>query len=325
MSNEMKLSVIIRCFNEEAHIGRLLTGIMEQSIKDVEIILVDSGSTDSTLRIAAKFPVKIVQIRPEDFSFGYALNVGCKAASGDILLFASAHVYPLYNDWLELMLAPFQRDDIGLVYGKQRGDQTNKYSEHQIFAKWFPDESALNQPHPFCNNANCAIRRSLWLEQPYDENLTGLEDLDWAKKMLAKGWQIAYQAEATIIHVHDERWKSVFNRYRREAIALRLIQKYENFSFPTFLLLLWKNWLHDWRQALHDRVFFKEFRSIFMFRLMQFWGTYKGYKESYLLDNAVRERFYYPKGYIQKNEEQQKVRKRIDYTNTEYHKIVSEN
>lgn len=310
----MKISIVIRCFNEEKHIGRLLTGIMEQTHEDVEIVVVDSGSTDRTVEIAQQFPIKLVPIRPQDFSFGHALNVGCEAATGDILLFASAHVYPLYNDWLSLMLQPFENEEIALVYGKQRGDHRNKYSEHQIFAKWFPDESNPNQKHPFCNNANCAIRRSLWLEQPYDETLTGLEDLDWAKKIQAQGHRIAYQAEATIIHVHEEQWANVFNRYRREAIALRLIQKNETFNFLTFLTLLWKNCRDDWRQARHDGVFWKEFLNIFLFRYNQFWGTYRGYKQSYLMDNHVRERFYYPKGYVVKNEAKDDTRRRIDYS-----------
>ncbi len=300
----MKLSIIIRCFNEEKHIGKLLTGILEQSLKDLEIIVVDSGSTDATLSIASQFPIKIVGIRPQDFSFGYALNKGCEASTGEFVLFASAHVYPLYKDWLQLMLQPFEDEHVALVYGKQRGDSRNKYSEHQIFRKWFPEESSTNQPHPFCNNANCAIRRRLWEEQPYDETLTGLEDLDWAKKIQEKGYRIAYQAGATIIHVHEEKWVNVFNRYRREAIALRLIQKNETFNFLTFLTLFWKNCRHDWRQALHDGALLKEFLNILLFRFNQFWGTYRGYKQSYLMDNQVRERFYYPKGYVARKKEQ---------------------
>ncbi|NEO00616.1 MAG: glycosyltransferase, partial [Moorea sp. SIO3I7] len=47
-----EISIIIRCYNEEEHIGRLLSGIMQQTIQDVEIIVVDSGSTDATPSIA---------------------------------------------------------------------------------------------------------------------------------------------------------------------------------------------------------------------------------------------------------------------------------
>jgi rhamnosyltransferase len=310
----MKISIIIRCLNEGKHIGRLLEGIQKQTHQDVEIIVVDSGSRDETLTVARQFPTKIVQIKPEDFSFGYAINVGCAAATGDLLLFASAHVYPVHTDWLELMAQPFENKEIALVYGKQKGDHRNKYSEHQVFAKWFPEQSNANQKHPFCNNANCAIRRELWTQYPYDETLTGLEDLAWAKNILVQNYRIAYQAEATIIHVHEETWKNVFNRYRREAIALRLIMKNETFNFLTFLNLVTKNIISDWKQAMHDGVFLKEFFNVILFRMNQFWGTYRGYKQSYLLDNEVRERFYYPKGYVLKEEKKIGGREKVDYS-----------
>ena len=103
----MKCSIIVRCYNEEEHIGRLLTGIMEQTLRDIEIIIVDSGSTDATLKIASRFPVRIVSIKPEEFSFGRSLNIGCEKAIGDFIVIASAHVYPIYKDWLEKILEPF--------------------------------------------------------------------------------------------------------------------------------------------------------------------------------------------------------------------------
>lgn len=308
----MTLSIIIRSYNEEKHIGKLLAGIMEQTVKDVEIILVDSSSTDATVSIATQFPVKVVTIKPEDFTFGHALNVGCEAATGDILLFASAHVYPVYVDWLEHMLRPFEDEKVALVYGKQQGNELTRYSEHRVLAKWFPDESTNDQKHPFCNNANTAIRRSLWLDQPYDETLTGLEDLDWATKIMEKDYKVAYSADAAIVHVHEETWRNIYNRYRREAIAVRLIRKNEGFNLHTFFTLLFKNWYNDYRHAIHDGVFVKNIGSIFLFRLMQFWGTYRGYKQSYLLDNAVRERFYYPEK--RKGIKKDSSNRRIDYT-----------
>ncbi len=71
-------SIVIRAYNEEKHIGRLLTGIFQQTVKDVQVILVDSGSTDNTVQIASTFPVEIVHIKPEEFSFGFSLNQGIR-------------------------------------------------------------------------------------------------------------------------------------------------------------------------------------------------------------------------------------------------------
>ena len=69
-------SVMIRCLNEERHIGRLLTGICEQTPPPDQIVVVDSGSTDATLAIASRFPVESHD-RAERFSFGRSLNIGC--------------------------------------------------------------------------------------------------------------------------------------------------------------------------------------------------------------------------------------------------------
>ncbi len=103
-------SIIIRAYNEEKHIGKLLAGIREQSLKNIQIILVNSGSTDRTIEIANQFDVQVVHIAPQEFSFGRSLNTGISHATADILVFASAHVYPVYPDWLEHLIAPFSED-----------------------------------------------------------------------------------------------------------------------------------------------------------------------------------------------------------------------
>src|SRR5512136_2680787 len=115
----MRTSIVIRACNEEKHISRLLEGIAFQTQKDLEIILVDSGSTDRTLEITSHYPVQVVHIQPEEFTFGYSLNQGITQAHGSLIVIASAHVYPVYPDWLESLLAPFADSQVALTYGKQ--------------------------------------------------------------------------------------------------------------------------------------------------------------------------------------------------------------
>ncbi len=287
-------SVVIRCRNEEMHIGRLLTGIMEQTVRGVEIIIVDSGSTDATLSIASRYPVRILHIDPGDFSFGRSLNRGCRASAAEFIVIASGHVYPVYRDWLHKLLEPFSDPQVALVYGKQRGNGTTKYSEHQIFARWYPEEPDASQKHPFCNNANAAIRRSVWQQLPYDESLTGLEDLSWARQAMESGHRIAYAAEAEVVHVHQESYSQIHNRYRREAIAMKRIFPQEHFTLWNFLSLFPSNTLSDWRHALHNRMLRQNLSSIVLFRLMQFWGTYRGYRQRSPVTEHLRRTFYYP-------------------------------
>jgi rhamnosyltransferase len=292
-----KVSIIVRCYNEEEHIGRLLSGILQQTIKDVEIILVDSGSTDATLSIARRYPIRILHITPQEFSFGRSLNRGCAAAEGELLVFASAHVYPLYEDWLEKLIHPLDHDPaVALSYGGQRGNEVTKYSERQVFAHWFPPETTYDQDHPFCNNANAAVRRSLWERFPYDEQLTGLEDLDWARRVTSEGHKLAYVAEAVIAHIHNETPERIRNRYRREAIALKRIFPEQRFTFTDFIRLLASNIASDLYHARHDRVLVGNVRSICTFRLMQFWGTYKGFQRHGNTGRQLKQAFYYPRG-----------------------------
>ena len=130
-------SIVIRAFNEEKHLGRLLEGISQQTIQDVQVILVDSGSTDNTVKIAIEKNVQVISIDPGDFTFGRSLNMGIEAAESDLVLIASAHVYPVYPDWIEKMLGPFSDPSVALAYGKQRGITGSQFSERQIFIHWY--------------------------------------------------------------------------------------------------------------------------------------------------------------------------------------------
>lgn len=311
----MLCSIVIRTYNEASHIGRLLEGILQQTIKDIEIILVDSGSTDNTLDIVGKYPVKVLQISPDDFTFGRSLNTGIDVASADLIVIASAHVYPVYPDWLDHLLAPFSSPDVALTYGKQRGTSDTKFSEQQVFTRWFPENSAQRQNHPFCNNANAAIRRELWDKQPYDETISGLEDIAWAKWALNEGYAISYVAEAEIIHAHDETPQDVFNRYRREAMAFKRIYPQESFSRWDFAHLVCSNIFNDLWMSAREASIRQHFSGILWFRWMQFWGTFQGYRQLGPLTWELRKTFYYPQGMSSAGGSSKRDIEPIDYYN----------
>jgi glycosyltransferase involved in cell wall biosynthesis len=303
----MNCSIVIRAYNESIYLPRLLEGISHQTLKDVEIILVDSGSTDSTVSIAESFGVRIVRIPSDEFTFGRSLNFGVRAARNEYVVIASAHIYPVYPDWLETLLRPFEDKRVALTYGKQRGPGSAKFSEQQIFHQWYPDLSKLDQETAFCNNANAAIRRSLWEKNPYDETLTGLEDLAWAKRAKEQGFAIAYVAEAEVVHVHQETPHGVLNRYRREAMAFKRIHPEAHFNLYDFARLTTTNILSDLYHAARERVLWRNIASIFWFRFMQFHGTRLGYRESGQLTPQLRETFYYARERKKKEEKKREI------------------
>jgi len=314
MNTNMPLcSIVIRAYNEDEHIGKLLSGIQMQDYPAREIILVDSGSSDKTLEIARKFPVKVVEISSEEFTFGRSLNRGIAAASGEIMVIISAHCYPVYPDWISQLIAPFKDDKIAVCYGKQRGAESNHYSEHQFFRTYFPDISQLNQGQPFTHNANAAIRKSLWMKQPYDEDLTGLEDLAWSSWIREEGYGISYVADAEIIHVHRETFQQVHNRYKREAIAMKQILPESRFTLRNSIGMILKKVYSDLSQARREGVLGKEIWNVLRFRVLQYLGTWQGYRYSGKIDQGLHRKFYYPPEFLSDKIPESRPVKPIEY------------
>lgn len=289
-----RVSAVIRAYNEGAHIGRLLKGLDQQTVRLDEIIVVDSGSTDDTVAIAEAAGCTVVPIAKSEFSFGRALNRGCAAATGDILLFASAHVYPVYDTYVEHIVGAFDRAGVAIAYGRQVGDERTKFSESRVMLKWFPADNIWDQGHPFSNNANAAVLRSAWLESPYDESLTGLEDLDFAKKAIDRGRKVAYVADAPVVHVHEETWSIIRNRYRREAMAYARIEDDTKMSMPRAARLALSNIAGDYLDAARAGRLRANTLSIPLFRSAQFLGAWEGFHKPDNASARLLERFYYP-------------------------------
>ena len=285
---------MIRALNEGQHLGRLLEGLEKQSRAVNEVILVDSGSTDDTVEIAKNHGCRIVTIDKRDFSFGRALNYGCEAASGDVIILLSAHVYPVYDSYVQNIVKPLETTKATLVYGRQIGDHRTKLSERRIMKKWFPAGNVRAQSHPFCNNANAATLASTWNEFRYDESLTGLEDLDYAKRLSESGCEIGYAGDAPIVHVHEESWSQITNRYRREAIAHKRIYPAKQMSGPHAARLAAVNIVADWMEALREGEFVSNASDVVRFRSSQFYGTWQGFRDPRPTHEQLMRRYYYP-------------------------------
>lgn len=261
-----KISIIIRSYNESKHLPKLLFGLKKQDYKIEETILVDSGSEDNTVKIAEQAGLKIVHIDKKDFTFGRSLNFGCKNAKGEILVFISAHCYPKYQDWLRQLIKPFDNIEVGMVYGKQRGTEISNYSELQLFKKLYPSHQP-NKMRWFANNANSAIRKSLFNKIQFDEHLSGCEDIDYAKKISRLNYETRYSSQATIYHIHEESFKQISNRFYREMIALKKI--FEDFYIqPKNVVIIFFDFFKDIYTAIKEsKISISIFCEIIKFRV----------------------------------------------------------
>lgn len=292
----MKWSIIIRTYNESRYLPQLLDRIAAQDVppRSAETILVDSGSTDETVAIAEGAGCKVLRIDKADFSFGRSLNTGCQAAKGEVLVFISGHCVPEGRDWLARISGPLHRGEAAIAYGRQQGGAETRFSEHQLFRKYYPPTLLGAQNSFFCNNANAALLRRVWERYRFDEELPGLEDMDLGRRLVEAGMKIAYVPEASVFHHHHESWPQIKRRYEREAIALQKVMPSVHVTLADAFRYFLAGVFGDSAKALHQRQLLRKAGEIAAFRFCQFWGTWRGHNIHRALSRRMKERYFYP-------------------------------
>jgi glycosyltransferase involved in cell wall biosynthesis len=215
------ISVVIRTKNEERWIGRCLRAVLAQDCDDFEVIVVDNESTDGTLRVAGDFDCQLLTIPQAEFSHGRSINLGVGVAKGELIAILSGHCIPVNDTWLRRLAATFVAPDVAGVYGRQEPlPDTNDFDKRDLWTT-FGVERRVQSRDYFFHNANSMIRRDLWESVPFNEDLTGVEDRDWAKRVLELGHKVVYEPAASVYHFHG------INHGRDAARAARVVRVIE--------------------------------------------------------------------------------------------------
>jgi len=201
------VGVVIRTLNESNLIGRCLETLATQSSPyALDVLVVDSGSTDGTLEIAQSHGARIVELAPDEFDYSRALNLGIEEVAGDIIVSLSAHAIPSDDRWLERMTVPFGDPDVAGVYSRQVPWPDAPWQEvHRLREQFGNTDLVYDRDHRgdvVFSNAASSIRRAAWQKEPF--TLPAVEDLEWAHRVIASGWKIVYAPEASVYHSHRE-------------------------------------------------------------------------------------------------------------------------
>lgn len=192
------ISVIVRCKDKAETIERTFASIRAQTLES-EIVVVDSGSRDGTLAMARQWADVVVEIPPATFTFGRALNVGARAATGSIHAAVSAHVELPDDRWLERAAAHLAQPGVAGASGSSFNADGDVLLEPvpQTIADWIPTWG-------FSNTA-AAWRQQVWTEHLFDERMSACEDKEWAWRVLRAGWSIVIDPWLVVSGVHRRR------------------------------------------------------------------------------------------------------------------------
>ena len=201
------VNVVIRTFNEEDWIKHCLLHVLRQNYDNLVITVVDSGSEDATVNvvknISDEFPDKILLKTVDVFKPGNAINVGASAVDSDYFICLSAHCIPQASDWVAKYVEFMQsHSNVAGCYGKQLPLSCTHADDARDLLITFGSEIRIQEKEFFFHNANSVIRTVCWVDMPFDNDISHVEDRAWAKRVLSAGWRTAYLPDAAVYHYH---------------------------------------------------------------------------------------------------------------------------
>jgi rhamnosyltransferase len=229
-SAQAAVSIIIPTYQGAAYLEATLTALRTQDYPaPIEIIAVDSGSTDGTLELLHHFGVTVLEIPPAQFSHGYSRNLGTRHASHPVLVFMSQDALPTDPAWLCGVVASLDDQQVAAAYVRQLPRPDATPVERFFQAHQYPAESkhytaqpgeALPLDRIFFSNVCSVTRRQIALAFPFNETLIMSEDQAFAKALLLAGYTTYYNAAVGVIHSHHYSLGTMFRRNFDSAYSL---------------------------------------------------------------------------------------------------------
>ncbi len=217
----MRISLIIPTLNAEECIEALLSCISAQDVKPLEIIVIDSASSDNTVEIAKRFGAKTIVIPRHSFNHGTTRNIAAMEAQGDVLVFMTQDALPFRDTFLSTLTAPLRTQGISAAFGRHlpRRDA----SPLEIFARQFnyPPSPSIRTSEDITehgissvifSDVCAAIERQTFMEAGMFPEVRANEDMLMAAKLILNGHKVAYVPEAAVYHSHNY---SLFRQFRR--------------------------------------------------------------------------------------------------------------
>ncbi|MDX9720462.1 MAG: glycosyltransferase family 2 protein [Myxococcota bacterium] len=206
-----KVTIIMRTKNSADIVHQALASMFAQDFKDFELLVVDSGSTDETLDMVAAYPHRLQQIRPEDYFPGRVLNQGAAAAAGEILVFWNSDVVALDPHALGRLVAAFDREELVAAFARQLPRPEAHVWVRRDYRRSFPERGPA-PPWISLSLPLAAMRKRIWEQRPFYTDAWASEDSEWGHWARRAGYEVAYVADARVMHSHNYTLRQLYGR-----------------------------------------------------------------------------------------------------------------
>ncbi len=218
------IAVLIRTKNDKLGLRRIFDHIDNERKHyrgRIDVIIVDTQSTDGTLQVAKRFKATVASISQAEFNYPKAINMGLKAVARDVVatFITIGHAQPAVSNCLQAGVRHFKNLKVAGVYGRviphENATIWEKTSFNRPAALKHPAHTVTQAGMGVMGATNCMVRMATWREHPFDEAYArGGEDGAWAVWALNNGLQIIFEPALTVHHTHGLGPLNLLRQYR---------------------------------------------------------------------------------------------------------------
>lgn len=221
--------VVVRCRNDVQLLPATLAGIRRQTVP-CRIVAFDNASTDGSREILAQQADTVIDVPEGKYVPGRVLNDAMRASDSDLVVFLNSDCEPRDEYWLAELIAVMEDPQAAAGFGRQEPrpdclpwfarDTENTFGDGKQQAKW---------RHCF-SMASSIVRRDVWEQMPFDEEIPYSEDIEWTWRAKQAGYHIPYAPDSRVYHSHNYTWHQYYRRQFGEGKAEAQIFEWDFFA-----------------------------------------------------------------------------------------------
>ena len=244
---DAKVSVVIPTLNAGVEFALMLRKLRSQkSIREIEIVIVDSGSKDETVQVGLDAGAMVVEILPAEFTHSHARNLGADHATGDYVLFMVQDAYPIGSYWMYGMLrflldhadqklaavscSEYSRSDSDMMYDSMINTHYRFLGclDYDRIGEFSGDDHMALRSRGQLSDVSCLISRECFQQFRYRGNYA--EDLDLGIRLIKSGMKVGMLASVKVIHSHN---RPAYYYLKRSFVdVIFLVGLFNDFIFP---------------------------------------------------------------------------------------------